>query len=512
MLSVAAIDMRDRFPLLAGLAAALSALCGCGPSEPAGPVEIAYVGSAASLFDQGVRLSPGAQDLRAASAEGLVKFDAAGQIVPGVAERWIVTDDGLSYIFRLQERTWPDGEPISAAQVRRSLNDVLSKLEGTSLGLDLAKLTEVRAMTDRIVELRLSSPMPQFLRLLAQPELGIRKSGTGTGPMTLERDAQRSVARLTIAKPDDQGARRAAQRDEDGRELAVRAMDAERAIAAFSRSEVDLVVQGRLATFPQIDLGPLSRGAVQVDPAIGLMGLKVRSAEGVLADPARREALSMALDRTALIAPFGLGGWQPSSWIVPPAMFQNTSLPAGRWDALSIEDRRNVAAARIARWRQESASEQSNSEQSADDAIEITVGLPPGPGSDLLFQGIAQSWATIGIRAVQVPLGAGAQLEWIDRVARYSSPRWFLNQFNCEVTKGPCSPQADDLVLTSIFITDLAQKEEALAQAHAVLVAEDVFIPLGAPVRWSLVRGAIDAFEPNPWGVHPLFPLTGTTI
>ena len=33
--------------------------------------------------------------------QGLVRFDANGNIVSGLAERWNVSDDGLSYIFRI---------------------------------------------------------------------------------------------------------------------------------------------------------------------------------------------------------------------------------------------------------------------------------------------------------------------------------------------------------------------------------------------------------------------------
>ncbi len=46
----------------------------------------------------------------------------------------------------------------------------------------------------------------------------------------------------------------------------------------------------------------------------------------------------------------------------------------------------------------------------------------------------------------------------------------------------------------------------AAAQAvNGVLAAA---IALGAPVRWSLVRGDIRGFDANEWGVHPLFPLS----
>ena len=46
-----------------------------------------------------------------------------------------------------------------------------------------------------------------------------------------------------------------------------------------------------------------------------------------------------------------------------------------------------------------------------------------------------------------------------------------------------------------------------LAEAEERLTSLNAFIPLGAPVRWSLVRGDIDGFAENRWALHPLLPL-----
>ena len=34
--------------------------------------------------------------------EGLVTDDAAGQLIPGAAQKWSISDDGLTYIFHLR--------------------------------------------------------------------------------------------------------------------------------------------------------------------------------------------------------------------------------------------------------------------------------------------------------------------------------------------------------------------------------------------------------------------------
>lgn len=486
--------MRFWLPLFAALA-----VWSCGPSGGSGPIEVAITGTPESLFQQGVRLSHSAQHMRAASFEGMVAIDQAGQVVPAIAERWIVTDDGLSYIFRLRDSTWPDGEEITAAEVRRLLRDALERLRGTSLGLDLGKVREIRAMTGRVVEVRLTSPMPDFLRLLAQPELGFVRNGGGAGPMSASADEDGKLVRLTALPPESRGLPAREDWEAVARPVTVRALSAKAAVAAFSRGDVDLVLGGTLVDFPLAEAGPLSRGTIQVDPALGLLGLAVQREDGVLADPARREALSMAIDRQALIQRFGLSGWRESSWIVPPASYSVPPYPETRWEGASIDERRQVAAARIGAWTGPGR-----------EAV-LRLALPDGPGSDLLLRALSEAWSPIGVTVRRVSPGEPADLELRDTLARYTSPRWYLNQFNCSLKAGLCSPEADALVRRSLNERDAAARERLLVEAHAALVEREVFIPLGAPVRWSLVRGSIRNYLPNPWGMHPLFPLSQPT-
>ncbi len=475
-------------------------LAACGAGDDGGPINIAIVGEPGDLAQSGVRLSPSAQHVHAATQEGLVSLDPSGEVIPAIAERWIITDDGLSYIFRLRSSNWPSGEPISAADVRIALEDRLRRLDGTSLGLDLSKITDIRAMTGRVVELRLAGPMPDLLRLLAQPELGLTKGDSGAGPMVLSIEPDSKQASLNALAPQERGLPLREDWVDQSRPLSVQALPARLAVDAFSKGDIDLLLNGTIANFPMAQLGPLSRGTVQVDPASGLLGLSIKSDAGVLATPDRREALSMAIDRNALIEPFGLGGWQANTWLVSPSVFQTSELPETRWGEMTIEERRQTARTRIAAWEVESGQR-----------AELRIGLPDGPGADLLFEQVSQAWRTIGVTAIRAELGQGAELELVDRLARYSSARWILNQFNCDLEIGLCSPTADALVANSLSLKDVAAKESALREAHNELTAAEVFIPFGAPVRWSLVRGAVEGYQPNQWGLHPLFPLSEPT-
>src|SRR5690606_29217830 len=47
--------------------------------------------------------------------EGLVRLDPGGNVVPGVAESWTVSDDGRRYTFVLRDDVrWSDGSALTA--------------------------------------------------------------------------------------------------------------------------------------------------------------------------------------------------------------------------------------------------------------------------------------------------------------------------------------------------------------------------------------------------------------
>ncbi len=447
------------------------------------------------MFAKGLRLSEAGQYLRGATADGLVGLDADGQVSPGMAERWIITDDGRSYLFRIAERNWPDGTPLTSETVADAMHRVLKDLRGTSLGLDLAKISDVRAMAGRVVEIRLSTPMPQFLQLLAQPELGLFHKARATGEMMLRRLDGEAI--LTPVPPEQRGLVAEPDWDERARQLHVTALPANIAVKRFAHDEVDIVLGGRIENLPFADAGPLSRGTVRLDGVLGLLGLEVVAARGFLEDPVRREAIAMAIDRDELIAPFNIGGWIATTRIVPPGLAGDLGTIGERWSRLSMEDRRREASRRVSIWRKASGTGE----------ISLKIDLPEGPGADLVFARLRADLAAIGIVAKRKLVGQRADLAWVDRVARYPDARWFLNQFHCSLHLGPCSPAADARVVEALGAPDEAAGTALLAEAEAELTASNVYIPIGAPLRWAMVRSEVTGFAPNRLGFHPLFPL-----
>lgn len=480
-----------RWLILPLLAAALS---GCSRGDE-GAVEVAFIDRPEELFAGGLRLSAGAQHLRGATGAGLVSLDAQGDVIPALADRWIVTDDGRSFIFRLRDGTWPDGRELTAESVRSALSEAIRALDGTSLGLDLAPIEEVRTMAGRVIEIRLSTPVPMLLQLLAQPELTLVRGSNGnggSGDMLLARTGATAV--LAMKPPVARGIPEEPDWEQYVRAIELQAEDAEQAIARFDEGELDLVLGGRIGALPLVDTGPLSRGTVWLDPALGLFGLQVRRAQGLLATAQGREAIAMALDRPALIEPFNIGGWVPTTRVVAPGLPADPGYIAERWTERTLEESRAEATRRVAAWRRANGGGEAR----------VTLAIARSPGLDILFRQLAAQLAMIGITVERVPEGRGADLELVDRVARYAEPRWFLNQFNCRLRNGLCSSDADALVREAIVQIDPAAKATLLAEAEAELTLANVYIPFGSPLRFSLVRGNVEGFAANPWAYHPL--------
>lgn len=488
--------MTLRLALSCLAALALAPLLGaCSGADDEDGLPVVVIGEPESIFAEGLRLSSGAQMVRDATSSGIVALNAEGEVVPALGESWIVTEDGRSFIFRLRQVTWPDGEPLTAEHARASLMRTIAELRGTSLGLDLRKVEEIRAMTSRVIEIRLTGPMPEFLQLLAQPELAITREGESIGPMRLEREGDTAILRPTpheaIGLPE-------LEEGEPGRRIRLRALPAEQANEAFSQGEAAALLDGTIFTLPLADTGPLSRGTVRLDPALGLFGMIVTNDEGFLAEAENREALSMAIDRAALLEQFSVGGWQATTRIVPPGVAREPGLQPERWPELSLDERRERARARSTEW-----------SRATGQRAQVRLWLPDGPGADRLADALALDFATIGVELRRVQVEEAADLVMIDRLARYPSARWFLNQFNCALLPGPCSPDADELVARSLVAGGADAADNLLIEAEGALLAQEVYIPLGAPVRWSLVRSGLEGFSENPWARHPLYALAG---
>ena len=73
------------------------------------------IGSEWSSLDPQVNFDAAAGWIQMDAYEGLVNFDGTGKVIPGAAETWDVSADGLAYTFHLRDGLkWSNGDPLVA--------------------------------------------------------------------------------------------------------------------------------------------------------------------------------------------------------------------------------------------------------------------------------------------------------------------------------------------------------------------------------------------------------------
>lgn len=132
--------------------------------------------------------------------EGLLELDADLAVQPALAEAWSVSADGLTYAFRLRDGAlFHNGEPVTARDVAASFQRLLDPAEALPgrwvLG-DLRNEGAVEVVAPDSIRLHLARPQPVFPGLMATPQASILYRGGregnpdvedwGSGPFTLK--------------------------------------------------------------------------------------------------------------------------------------------------------------------------------------------------------------------------------------------------------------------------------------------------------------------------------------
>ncbi len=471
--------------LTAAAALALAATA-CGRRADVGAVVVSVIGTEPTLAGRDrAALSAGDRLLTDSLAEGLVRFDAVGQIEAGVAERWIVIDDGRSYIFRLRNAQWTDGTPVRAADVVPLLRRQIARNSRNRVAPYLTAVASVVEMTPEVIEIELARPRPDLLKLFAQPELAlVRARDSGAGPFR-RRPGTRDGALLTPAPDPNRDP------DEEGptpeQNVRLRGERAALAILRFVERHSDLVSGGTLSDWPILQAANPAPANVRIDPAAGLFGLAIVNRTGFLADAANRAAVAQAFDRadlTGSVSP----EWLPRETILPDQLDAAAPPTLPAWAAVPPDQRQAAARRQVAAWR------------AANGVPVLRLALPGGPGGTLLWARLARDLFAIGIRPERATLDdTSADLRLIDDVAPYDNARWYLAEA-CVA----CAPEVATAIEAARLADTLPERAAATALADRLLTEDVAFVPLARPLRWSLVALRLRQWQPNPRAWHPL--------
>ncbi len=268
-------------------------------------------------------------------------------IVPSLAERWEISDDGLRYVFHLRPGLrWSDGEPLTAHDIEYGIKRVLNPdAPGSSVAIyfvlengqeyylrhnDDPDAIGVRAPDDRTVEFRLVAPAPYFMSVMNRPDGGpqprhaIERDGDGwteIGKQVVSgafRIASRTDDVLVLERrEDDTGSR-------PGNAARIELVRSEvgDAIEPYAADELDVVTvryTPRLA-----DLVPHVAADASIGAAAWSAYIAFDHADPVLSNVDLRRALAHAIDRDVLDGAVADNLVVARGGIVPPALQGHT--------------------------------------------------------------------------------------------------------------------------------------------------------------------------------------------
>jgi peptide/nickel transport system substrate-binding protein len=244
--------------------------------------------------------------------EGLTRFASDGSIIPGLAQSWVISDDGMTYTFKLAEGvTFHDGTTMDAEDVKFSLDRARAEDSANAQKALFASIADVEAVDASTVKITLSAPNGSLLFNLAwgdavivAPESieNIKQAPVGTGAFKFANWVQGD--NITLEKNADYWGTPAKLDKVTFKFIS----DPTAAFAAVMAEDVD-VFAGYPApeNVPQFEADP--RFQVIVGNTEGETILSTNNKMPPFDNVKVREAMAHAIDRQAIIdgAMFGLG-------------------------------------------------------------------------------------------------------------------------------------------------------------------------------------------------------------
>jgi peptide/nickel transport system substrate-binding protein len=108
--------------------------------------------------------TPGWIQFQRMSFNGLIDYDAQGNIVPSIATSWKISDDGLTYTFQLrQDVKWHDGQTLTAEDVKFTYEKILDPQIASRFNLNFQAVKDIQTPSPSTVVVTLKGPDPVFL-------------------------------------------------------------------------------------------------------------------------------------------------------------------------------------------------------------------------------------------------------------------------------------------------------------------------------------------------------------
>lgn len=463
---------------------------------------------------------------------GLFTEDAEGLPIPGMAESWSVSEDGLTWTFTLREASWSDGEPVTAEDFvfawRRIANpetgaqyvSLLFPISGVaeaSRGESSPDTIGARAIDERTLEVSLVNPAPYLPGLLTHyttfplPEHVVEAFGDEwvrpaniqtNGAFQLNEWRTNNFVHLT--------------RNDLFWDNANVCLD-----DVFFYPTVDNSAAGRRVRNGELDLNMEFPGQqldflrreipdyVRVHDFMGTIYFSINTTRDQFIDANVRNALGMAIDREFIANEILRAGQRPAYSLVPPGIgnYAGGETVRAQWADTPVEERRQTARALL-----EAAG------YGPDNPFRFEYTYRATGDNPRIAPVVQNDWASIAewvqpelivndtqihydnLRASDFQVADGG---WI---ADYNDPYNFL--FLGEYRSIPMNysrynnPEYDQLVTDANMEQDLEVRGQMLAAAEQMLIDDMPLIPIVYYVNKNLVNPRVTGWEDNLVNIH----------
>ncbi len=269
--------------------------------------------------------------------DGLTRFIPDGRLAPGLANRWEISPDGLTYTFHLRPGVrFQNGQPLTARDVVHSFTralapsthggnpDPLLHIRGAA-AFAAGKATSISGLSapnDSTVVITLNQQLAIFPKLLAMPVASVLPAGApaiigdhpiGTGPWKLVRWKHDDY--LLFARNE---AYWAGSPKEDSLEARIIA-EPSTAVAEFEDGNVD-VAEIPPDEIESWEADSAKRRLLMQAPALQLVYVAINTTRGALRHRRVRQAINDAVDTKTILAQLVHGEGRLAAGVIPPSL------------------------------------------------------------------------------------------------------------------------------------------------------------------------------------------------
>lgn len=463
--------------------------------------------------------------------EGLTLEAANGDVIPGAAESWEISDDGLLYTFHMRpDGRWSNGDPVTAADfeygLRRSVDpktlsyyaSILGPIKNAEqiiLGELPAEELGVEAVDDLTLVIRLNGPTPYLPGLLnhnvAYPVHAgsVEKYGNrfarpgnlvGNGAYVLDEWVVQDYIKLVRNRNyrDD-----AKSHIEEAYFYPTENQDAE--LKRFRAGEFDVTEQ---VPYQQLDWIRKNLGDdLVIAPYLGSYYFGYNVTRPPFKDNAPlRKALAMVIDREIITERITGAGEIPAyGWVPPVTGYKGQQVEWASW----TQEERNAEARRL----------YAEAGYSEENPLSVEILYNTNENHKRLSVAIASMWKqTLGVEATLVNQEWKVFLEtrrrkettevfragWIgdyNDAFTFSQLRYSKNEMN---HSGYASPAYDALLERAAMESDPVARAKVLEESERLLLADMPVIPLYFYVSKHLVKPWVGGRQTNIMDHHHL--------